>query len=214
MLRRAAAAVFAGGMFVFPGGRVDAADGPADSDIAFRAAAIRECFEESGVLLATDHGTPLGDGHPALAHRHEVHDGELSMTGLCGRYGLELSIDDIVLIQRWVTPKGELPRRFDTRFYVAAQPIGQTSAVHDNQETVESMWVMAAEAISGHERGDHFLLPPTLAALRFLASHPTVGEVLAAGRQIGEPPRILPKLKKAASWEIVMPGEPGYDELD
>ena len=214
ILRRSAQAVFAGGMYVFPGGRVDAVDGPPGSDAAARVAAIRECFEEAGVLLATADGQPIGDGHPALAHRHQVHDGELAMAELCARYGLTLSTAEIVPTQRWVTPTGEMPRRFDTRFYVAAQPTGQTGAVHDDMETVASAWVTAADAAAQHERGELFLLPPTLAAMRFLAGHSTVDEVLAAARLIGDPPVVLPRLKRGATWEVVLPGEPGYDELD
>src|SRR3954463_12533676 len=83
MLRRTKAAVFAGGMYVFPGGRVEAADGEEGSDDAYKVAAIRECFEEAGVLLATDQtGAMISDGHPALNHRQAVYDGEVDLRTL------------------------------------------------------------------------------------------------------------------------------------
>ena len=92
MLRRTAAAAFAGGMYVFPGGRVDPNDG--EGDAAFVVAAIRECFEEAGVLLAVDDaGAMVSDGHPVLEHRHEVHDGSVDMHALAADHGLRLATD-------------------------------------------------------------------------------------------------------------------------
>ena len=87
MLRRTTAAAFAGGMYVFPGGKVDAADG--DGDEGYVIAAIRECYEEAGVLLATDaNGAMVADGHPALAHRQAVYDGDVDLRALCAEHHL------------------------------------------------------------------------------------------------------------------------------
>ena len=139
MLRRTNAAVFAGGMYVFPGGRVDPADG--EGDEAFVVAAIRECYEECGVLLAVDDaGRMVDDGHPALAHRAGVYEGTVDMRALAADHGLRLLTDALPWVSHWITPKGETTRRFDTRFFVAASPAGQTSH-HDDNETVASMWV-------------------------------------------------------------------------
>lgn len=214
MLRRTTAAAFAGGMYVFPGGRVDATDGPAESPLAYRTAAVRECYEESGVLLATHDGALIADGHPALGHREEIHSGKLSIAQLCVRYDLELALDRLVWTQRWITPKGEVPRRFDTRFYVVGQPPAQSFASHDDSETVASMWVTADDALRQQREGNLLMLPPTIAALSFLASRPTVEDLLAHAAAIGEPPAILPKFRPGSGWQVVLPGEPGYDELD
>ncbi|MEY4339007.1 MAG: hypothetical protein RLZ14_857, partial [Actinomycetota bacterium] len=102
MLRRTNAAAFAGGMYVFPGGRVDAADG--EGDEAYVVAAIRECFEECGVLLAVDaDGGTVVDGHPVLEHRHDVHDGSVDMRALATEHGLRLATDRLAWVSHWIT---------------------------------------------------------------------------------------------------------------
>jgi 8-oxo-dGTP pyrophosphatase MutT (NUDIX family) len=93
MLRRTTSAAFASGMYVFPGGKVDEADGRGDP--AYVIAAIRECFEEAGVLLARDEaGITIADGHPALAHRHDVHDGTVDLVALCREHGLRPAVEE------------------------------------------------------------------------------------------------------------------------
>lgn len=213
MLRRTNAAAFAGGMYVFPGGRVDAADG--DGDEAYVVAAIRECFEECGVLLAADaHGGTVVDGHPVLEHRHGVHDGSVDMRSLAADHGLELATDRLVWVSHWITPKGETARRFDTRFFVAACPPGQRSH-HDDSETVASMWVRPADALAAFERGELQLMPPTVANLEFLRGHATVDGAIEAARSIGVPPCILPKVRvvEGRFMGVAMPDDPDYDSL-
>jgi 8-oxo-dGTP pyrophosphatase MutT (NUDIX family) len=139
MLRRTKAAAFAGGMYVFPGGKVEEADG--DGDDGYAIAAIRECYEEAGVLLATDAGGRMvADGHPALSYRQAVYDGTIDLRQLCAQHGLTPALDRLVWISHWITPVGEAPRRFDTRFFVAAAPPDQSSH-HDDNETIASAWV-------------------------------------------------------------------------
>lgn len=146
MLRRTNNAVFAGGMYVFPGGKVDAADG--EGDEGYRVAAVRECYEEAGVLLAVDaDGRMVDDGHPALAHRTAVYDGDVDVRALAADHGLRLATDALPWTSHWITPKGETARRFDTRFFMAASPAGQTFH-HDDNETVASMWVRPADALA------------------------------------------------------------------
>ena len=213
MLRRTNAAAFAGGMYVFPGGRVDPADG--DGDEAYVVAAIRECFEECGVLLAADaQGGTVVDGHPVLEHRHDVHDGSVDMRMLAAEHGLALSVDRLVWVSHWITPKGEAARRFDTRFFVAACPPGQRSH-HDDSETVASMWVRPADALAAFERGELQLMPPTVANLEFLSAHHTVDDAIAAARTIGVPPAILPKVSVVDGrfMGVAMPDDPDYDSL-
>ena len=214
MLRRTSNAVFAGGMYVFPGGKVDAADG--EGDEGYRVAAIRECYEEAGVLLAVDaHGRMVDDGHPALAHRTAVYDGDVDVRALAGDHGLRLATDALPWMSHWITPKGETARRFDTRFFMAASPAGQTSH-HDDNETVASMWVRPADALARWEVGELQLMPPTVTNLRFLAAHPTVAAAMEAAWAVGTPPCILPKIRLDAAGRFVgvaMPGEPDYDDL-
>jgi 8-oxo-dGTP pyrophosphatase MutT (NUDIX family) len=263
MLRRTPKAAFASGMYVFPGGKCDpgddwaAADGGAagdeGSETAARVAAIRECYEEAGVLLAVDRdGGSLSDGHAALAHRDEVYSGALPLRKLMSDYGVTPMIDDLAWVAHWITPRGESSRRFDTRFYLAVQPAGQSSH-HDDNETVASEWVRPADAIAHVEAGEWMMMPPTVSMLRFLAGHPDTSSAISAGRAIGTPPTILPKILFATDDAgdnagegtdggaarsplkgeinsaqagsaatpgarriigVVLPGEPGYDDLD
>jgi 8-oxo-dGTP pyrophosphatase MutT (NUDIX family) len=242
MLRRTMAAVFAGGMYVFPGGRLDDADshaelealcaGRSDHDasavlqipgggLAYWVAAIRECFEEAGVLLARPEGSEhyVQFADPAVAHRFEayrraVHAGELGLPELCRREGLVLAADAMEYVAHWITPVGEA-RRFDTRFLVARVPADQ-EPLHDDHETIDSLWVRPDEALARNAAGDLGMLPPTLANLRFLAAHPTADAVMAAAASVGVPPAILPKIRFDADGRITgiaIPGDPDYETL-
>jgi len=214
MLRRTNNAAFAGGMYVFPGGRVDAADG--EGDEAFAMAAVRECFEESGVLLAVDaDGRTVRDGHPVLDHRHGVHDGTVDVRALALDHGLTLSVGDLVWMSHWITPKGESARRFDTRFFMVACPQGQTSH-HDDSETVASMWVEPADALARWESGELQLMPPTVDNLGFLAAHSDVPSAMVAARAVGTPACILPKVRwvDGRVVGVSLPGDADYDSLD
>ena len=215
MLRRTTRAVFASGMYVYPGGKVDTADG--EGHEGYLVAAIRECYEEAGVLLVEEpDGELVGDGHQALAHRDAVHDGTLSIHDLCEQHGLRLATDRMAYVAHWITPKGEAPRRFDTRFFLAVSPTEQ-SHTHDDGETIASEWIRPADALQRHRDGQMALMPPTIATLEFLAAHPTSEAALEAGRAIGEPPVILPKIRWGADRAmlgIAMPGDADYDSLD
>ena len=196
MLRRTLDAAFAGGMYVFPGGAVDDADRSADVEawcdgltdqqasrmldvdaggLAYWIAAIRECFEEAGVLLARrGDGTVVRFDDPAveqryLAHRSAVHDGALRLIDLCGADGLRLTTDDIHYVSHWVTPVGER-RRFDTRFFLARAPQAQ-EPLHDDHETIASLWVGPADALARHERGELAMIAPTTKNLELLRPH-------------------------------------------
>lgn len=214
MLRRTNNAVFAGGMYVCPGGKVDAADG--EGDEGYRVAAVRECYEEAGVLLAVDaDGRMVDDGHPALAHRTAVYDGDVDVRALAADHGLRLATDALPWTSHWITPKGETARRFDTRFFMAASPAGQTFH-HDDNETVASMWVRPADALARWEAGELQLMPPTVTNLRFLEAHGTVESAMAAGWAVGTPPCILPKIRFGESGRIIgvaMPDDADYELL-
>ena len=214
MLRRTLAAVFGSGMYVFPGGKVETHDGD-DLERAHRLAAVRECFEEAGMLLAHDpSGNTVTDGHPALAARTAVYDGTVDLMDLCAEHSLVPAVEQLAWVAHWITPKGEGARRFDTRFYLAPAPAGQHS-VHDDNETIASMWVSPQDALDRARAGELTMMPPTVANLEFLAGFGSVDEAMVAARQLPPPPCILPKIVfvdgKIAG--IKLPGEPGYDEI-
>ncbi|MCU1361190.1 MAG: hypothetical protein JWN99_2479, partial [Ilumatobacteraceae bacterium] len=210
-------AAFGSGMYVFPGGRVETSDGD-DIDRAHRLAAIRECFEEAGVLLAYVPGTfqTIADGHPALAERQAVHDGSIDLSTLCAQHGLQPAIEQLVWVAHWITPRGESPRRFDTRFYLVPAPHGQSST-HDDNETIASLWVSPAQALERQAAGELTMMPPTITNLQFLTQFDTVAEAMETARSLPPPRAILPKLRMAADGTytgISLPDDPDYDTLD
>ena len=240
MLRRTLAAVFAGGMFVFPGGAVDDADRSPDVEswcdglddrqasrllavdeggLGFWIAAIRECFEEAGVLLARgSDGDVVRFDDPTveqryLAYRDAVHHGTLRLVELCATEGLRLTTDDIHYVSHWITPIGER-RRFDTRFFVARAPEAQ-QPLHDDHETIASLWVRPADALDRHERGDLAMIAPTRNNLELLVPHATAEDALGALAEIGPPPTIQPKLRldEHGRVEVVMPTDPDFADL-
>lgn len=214
MLRRTLAAAFGSGMYVFPGGRVDKSDGE-DVEAAHRLAAIRECFEEAGVLLArTSGGDHVVDGHPTLLERHGVHDGTVDLVALCDEHALVPAIDELVWVSHWITPMGE-PRRFDTRFYLAPAPSEQTS-VHDDSETIASLWVHPSEALEREAAGELMMMPPTITNLKMLATFTSVDHAMQSALDMPTPECVLPKIRRNAEGGIAgvaMPGDADYASL-
>jgi len=214
MMRRTTKAAFAGGMYVFPGGAVDA------EDSSYEIAAIRECFEEAGVLLArtatgvTVRFDDLVSHDRFTTYRHAVHAGERSMTSVLMAENMAAQSDELLWVAHWVTPFGEV-RRFDTRFFVVAMPDDQTP-LHDDKETVGSLWVTPLDALNRAQAGELLMLPPTIANLEFLATYSSVDEIIEAARKIGTPPKLLPKVKWRDDGRIealLMPGDAGYNDL-
>jgi 8-oxo-dGTP pyrophosphatase MutT (NUDIX family) len=241
MLQRTLAAVFAKGMYVFPGGRVDANDneekleaicdglddeeasallGIPNGGLSYWVAAIRECFEEAGVLLARSTNSNelvRFDTDSVLQNRfnvarHAIHDSNMSLVELCATENLRLVTNNIHYVSHWITPLGE-PRRFDTRFFIARAPEAQ-EPLHDNNETIASLWVSPIEALERHARGDLAMIPPTTSNLQFLAPHGTTTDALNAAKKIGTPTAILPKLKIDAEGKVIgiaLPGDADYN---
>ena len=218
LLRRTAELEFAPGAYVFPGGSVDARDadpgvgwaGPGPADFAalldvspdraraLVCAAVRETFEESGVLLAGPSQDELaGDSIVLAADRHALLTGSASLAEVLGRRGLILRTDLLTPWARWITPEVS-PRRFDTWFFAAALPPGQTAtaapegfADHaDPGESESGTWMRPAAALEAAQAGQITLLPPTAVTLGELAGHPGLAAILAR-RQV-----ITPRLPK------------------
>jgi len=193
MLRRTSKASFASGMYVFPGGRVDGDDhlhkydahrtGPSEAQRAqqsalgmewrgYWVAGIRECFEEAGLLLAyTGEGDLLSFNQANRdrfeKYRQPLHAGDTNMIEICEQEGLSLAVDRIHFVNRFVTPLGR-PRRFDTRFFLAEAPPGQTGG-HDDKETVHSIWISPQEALARNAAKDFDLMNVTRIQLEMLA---------------------------------------------
>lgn len=219
MLRRTLASTFVAGAFVFPGGAVDEQDRTpgsvqtcrgrtaADADdalgspnaLAWWTTAVRECFEESGILLArTEHDEPMRLHDEGVSgrfdeHRRAVHAGDRNFCDiLCGE-GLHVPAGSIHPWSRWVTPIGG-PRRYDTRFFVCEAPGDQTEC-HDTTEMMESRWFRPIEALDEFAKGAILLILPTVKSLQAIARFDTVADLLAAAQQRGTVPAVLPRLR-------------------
>jgi 8-oxo-dGTP pyrophosphatase MutT (NUDIX family) len=205
MLRRTSSAAFAGGMYVFPGGRVDGEDhlhaydairrGPTEDQQAqqhalgtewrgYWIAGIRETFEEAGLLLAYSHHGEQAEllAYPDDAsrarfddYRHEVHDKAATLHEICQRENLQLAVDRIHYFNRWVTPLGR-PRRFDTRFFIAEAPMGQTGQ-HDDKETDDSVWISPSEALHRNTADEFGLMAVTRLQLQALAEFSSMADL-------------------------------------
>jgi glyoxylase-like metal-dependent hydrolase (beta-lactamase superfamily II)/8-oxo-dGTP pyrophosphatase MutT (NUDIX family) len=188
MTRRSATASFAPGAYVFPGGQIDPADAAAgriasrrpsqtDLQLTQAVAAIREGFEELGVLLARH-----ADGRPAdaadIAAMDRSTTSPISFVAQCAARGLVLASDQVFTLAHWVTDR-DLPRRFDVPFLVARMPEGQTPTA-DESEQFEPCWVRPADALARHDAGSFFMIFPTVRTLQRLAAYASVDAVLAA----------------------------------
>lgn len=234
MVRRHVRSEFAADVFVFPGGKVDPTDrdpelgryveghpGPGESDAqgksdewrVLRLSAIRELFEEAGVLLAYRHDQRIlklqGDeAEKFAAYRRRLHAGELSLLDLARQEGLCYSADRLHPFSRWITPIVS-PRRYDTRFFVAQMPHGQTP-LHDAQETTDSAWIGPGEALSRYRAGSFPLVYATEKHLERLAKYRSIEQLIAATATADLQP-IMPRVvKKDGHTDFLLPGEEGY----
>lgn len=184
MTRRSMTASFAPGAYVFPGGGIDAADVAAHTQSTRRAtqsdlhltqaiAAIRESFEELGVLLARH-----ADGSHATTADIAALDRKAPFAAQCKERGLTLAGAEVFVLAHWVTDR-DLPRRFDVPFLVARMPEGQ-NPVADEAEQFEPVWVRPADALSRHAEGGFFIIFPTIRTLEKLQHYADVDSVLAA----------------------------------
>ncbi|MFI6147237.1 NUDIX hydrolase [Streptomyces sp. NPDC051109] len=231
MLRRKASMAFAGGAYAYPGGGVDPRDedhlvgwaGPGQDDWAARldtdprtaqaivCGAVRETFEEAGVLLAGESpDTVVGDttGDDWEADRVALVARELSFAEFLDRRGLLLRSDLLGAWARWITPEFE-PRRYDTWFFVAALPEGQRTR-NASTEADRTVWIRPAEAAAGYDKGELLMMPPTISTLRSLEPYGSAAGALAAAAAQD----LTPVLAQATleNGELVL-SWPGHDEF-
>jgi 8-oxo-dGTP pyrophosphatase MutT (NUDIX family) len=235
LLRRVTTMAFAAGMHVFPGGGVDPADAQPDRDAdwvgpppaawagvltadvglarALVCAAVRETFEETGVLLAgpDEHSVVDADSRsdPSWEEdRQGLLDRRFSLSELLARRGLRLRADLLRPWAHWITPEVE-PKRYDTRFFVAAMPPAQRTR-QVGGESDRTVWLSPQEALDRHEAGELAMLPPTVFTLAELTSFPTVDSVLAQANERDIRP-VLPRVVVTGDEaEVLLPGDPGY----
>ena len=238
MLRRNLRSDFVGGAYVFPGGGVDDHDRHADLEpvcqgrsdaeasrlldvdaggLAYWVAAIRESFEEAGVLLATDRsGATVRLDAPDVAHRfadhrRQVDAGDRRLADVAEAEGLQLDVGAMYYFSRWITPEGAT-RRYDTRFFVAAAPEGQTY-LPDGREAVAQRWVRPVDALAAHAAGEMPMVFPTVRTLEVLERFERADDALDAAAAMDHVPAVLPRIVESEDgYRIVLPGDPGYDD--
>jgi 8-oxo-dGTP pyrophosphatase MutT (NUDIX family) len=217
LLRRPRRSAFAAGAWVFPGGVVDPADaepalaarnrGPAPESWArrlsladpaeafgFVVAALREAWEETGILLAEPEAEAEGPDAGRLQRaRIDLLSGVLSLAAMVERERLLLATEDLLYIAHWITPEPE-PRRYDTRFFLARVDAGAECELH-GEELKESRWVRPADAVAAYRAGDLVLLPPTLHTLDRLAGFGSLDDLWTALRD-APVPTFLPTMRR------------------
>lgn len=234
MLQRSRSLAFMPGVHVFPGGALDPADaspalhalcaGPDDAaasralglergGLAYRIAAIREVFEEAGILLAYDASGAFVSVNGTAAGRYRDYRRRLDAArggfeAMARREGLRLATDRLLYFSHWITPAG-IPRRYDTRFFLAAAPEGQ-EAGHDEREIIAHVWLRPAEALEKCARGVLELRLPTIKTLERFAAYPTAAGLVAELSSSQAVRTLRPRMTR--DGRSVLPGDPGYDD--
>jgi 8-oxo-dGTP pyrophosphatase MutT (NUDIX family) len=216
LVKRNTVVDFMAGAHVFPGGKVDAADSEPgliarvtgererSTTVELYIAAIRETFEEAGVLLSCDlRPDQLDEARQGLARKD-------SFGSILEQAGASLDAALLAPWTRWVTPEVS-PKRFDARFFLAAAPPEQL-ARHDDYETTESVWIEPSKALEQVQRGEMMIAPATYKCLAVLASYRTIGEAFAAAR--ADPPRIWCPVVRMEEGRrlIILSDDPGHPD--
>ena len=234
MMQRSLSSGFMPGVHVFPGGGLDDADHDAElhamcvgiddtaasrtlgierGGLAYWIAAIREAFEEAGILLAYD----AGGGMVALtgmteqrfrAHRRALHEGASGLAEIARSENLRLATDRLLYFSHWITPVGAA-RRYDTRFFLAVAPQEQEAA-HDNLEAIAHVWMRPAEALERRGRDEIKMRTPTIKTLELFAGYASTAALAAALSATREVPEMLPRVSR--DGRTLLPGDPGYEE--
>jgi 8-oxo-dGTP pyrophosphatase MutT (NUDIX family) len=237
MLQRNFQSGFMPGMYMFPGGALDPLDyseqacalctGLDDATasrvlklerngLAYWVAAIRESFEEAGILLACNaRGEIVALDEPVTTgrfrdHRHALNAGDEEFTKLVIKEQLRLAVDQLVYFSHWITPLGA-PRRYDTRFFVARAPEAQ-EPLHDNVEAIAHTWMRPQAALAAHARGEFDMRTPTRKTLESFAAFESVRALIQAMRALNEIPAMLPRI--TADGRRLLPGEAGYEDAE
>ncbi|MGV3654407.1 MAG: MBL fold metallo-hydrolase [Noviherbaspirillum sp.] len=239
LMQRSLAAKFMAGAFVFPGGAVDPSDdgpllaphcaglddtlasrmlGVERGGLAYWTAAVRECFEEAGLLLACQAGGDLIRlEEPAVAGRFadlraRLARGELGLADLCREHGLTLALDRLAYFSHWITPM-DSPRRFDTRFFIAEAPAAQ-EALPDHGETIDHLWIRPAEALERCRRQEIQMATATIKTLEALLPF---GNAAALMRDARAPRTIAPITPRPAlgqnGRQVVIPADSSFAEV-
>jgi 8-oxo-dGTP pyrophosphatase MutT (NUDIX family) len=218
---------FASSALVFPGGKVDPADrdpalrarctgceGLDDETFAVRVAAVRETFEECGVLLARGRGETdlLSESRVRpleTRYRSDLLSRATTLGAIAEAHDLELALDSMVPFAHWITPVF-MPKRFDTHFYLVSAPAGQIAA-HDGEESVDSLWISPVQAIEDCRANLRRIIFPTLLNLIKLARSNSVAAAIERARS--EPiVTVLPTVGRGESGPVIrIPVEAGYD---
>lgn len=242
MLRKNPRSEFASGAYVFPGGAVEECDaalaamphlyagcddcaassilGIESGGLSYFAAAIREAFEEAGILIAYDAEPASGQvelrvGTEIAARldsaRTSLNAGEADFYSILEtEASLRLAVEELVYMSHWITPVGP-PRRYDTRFFAARAPENQV-ALHEGGETVDTIWISPSEAIEAAARNEIEIMFPTLRHLEMVRDFKTVDEALdwARARVV---PDVLPRVvSDSGGIRVLIPGDEGYEE--
>ena len=218
MVRRHIQSDFAPDVYVFPGGSVTAADRQAEESpglcalnagdplgAGFHVAALRECFEEAGVLLARRDGAPLtldaGDLARFAGYRDALQRKQLTMAALAEQERLTFAADALTPWAHWITPEA-MPKRFDTHFYLAEMPASQEAA-YDHLETTDGVWITPEDASAGFERGDFPLVFAQIHQLRELHGLGSFSD--ARARFAGRAPRlIMPRVVERDGAQVIL----------
>jgi 8-oxo-dGTP pyrophosphatase MutT (NUDIX family) len=230
MLRRHGRSGFAAGAWVFPGGTVDAEDrtlsprryaglnpsqltgrfaDPAEAVLGFHVAAVRETFEEAGILF-TECPIDADERERARVRLGARTSHAREFMDFLDDHDLVLRLGALVYLSRWITPRVE-GRRFDTAFFVAAVPVDQV-ARHDAVETTAKRWVRPAAALDAHRDGRFDMIHPTVKTLEWLAEHHGTEDALAAAAARPTVPWVLPHVEEAddGSWSFLHPTHPDF----
>lgn len=234
MLQRSLSLAFMPGVHVFPGGALDAADdspalhalcaglddaaasrtlGLERGGLSYWIAAIREAFEEAGILLAYDASGRIVSVNEAEAERYRPHrraldEGRATFVDFVLGERLRLAVDRLRYFGHWITPVGS-PRRYDTRFFIAAAPEGQRVR-HDNREAIAHVWVRPGEALELCAREAINMRLPTIKTLERFVAYSTTAELIAEIESSPEVRALLPRMTR--DGRSVLPGDPDYED--
>jgi glyoxylase-like metal-dependent hydrolase (beta-lactamase superfamily II)/8-oxo-dGTP pyrophosphatase MutT (NUDIX family) len=239
MLQRTHGAAFGPGKYVFPGGAVDSGDsdgsfeahcagyddggasrvlGVKEGGLAYSVAAIRECFEEAGILLAYDKSGRFLEAEESSGFdemsslRQELATTDMSFGDFCRSHELRLAFDKLVYVSHWITPVG-LPRRFDTRFFVSVAPDKQVAS-HDNSETIGNAWIRPSEALERHRAGEIDMMFATVKSLEMLARFQETDALINHVRGLDPVPAFLPRAAAGRNGRrVLIQGDHAYAEV-